>query len=170
MKAMSRIFQLRCRLADALETLDAQAHELAEWNHQLEQRVAEGVARIERLDRLRRFFSPAVADLLLTGEADDPLRPRRRDIVVMFLDLRGYTEFTEIQGPDEVMRVLGEFHAAMGRLITSYSGTLERFTGDGRLLQRPPGNPGSGLARCAHGDGHAGRVRRVADDLARTWL
>lgn len=134
MKAMTRIAQLRQRLTEALQTLDKQAGELAAWNAELEARVAEGVNKIERLDRLRRFFSPAVADLLLSGDAVDPLKPRRREIVVIFLDLRGYTAFTETHGPEEVMRVLAEFHEAMGRLIVKYGGTLERFTGDGLMV------------------------------------
>ena len=134
MKAMTRIAQLRQRLTEALQTLDRQAAELAAWNAELEIRVAEDVSKIERLGRLRRFFSPAVADLLLSGDAVDPLKPRRREIVVIFLDLRGYTEFTESHGPEEVMRVLSEFHEAMGRLIMKYGGTLERFTGDGLMV------------------------------------
>jgi class 3 adenylate cyclase len=134
MKAMTRIAQLRQRLTEALQTLDRQAAELAAWNAQLEIRVAEDVSKIERLGRLQRFFSPAVADLLLSGNAEDPLKPRRREIVVIFLDLRGYTEFTESHGPEEVMRVLSEFHEAMGRLIMKYGGTLERFTGDGLMV------------------------------------
>ena len=112
----------------------AQAQELERWARTLEQRVADGVAEVERLNRLRRFFSPAVADLLLTAAADDPLAPRKREIVVVFLDLRGYTAFTEAQGPDVVIRVLGEFHAAMGELIMAAGGTLERFAGDGLMI------------------------------------
>jgi class 3 adenylate cyclase/CheY-like chemotaxis protein len=114
--------------------LRAQAQELERWARTLEARVSEGVAEVERLNRLRRFFSPAVADLLLAASADDTLAPRKREIVVVFLDLRGYTAFTEAQGPDEVIRVLGEFHAAMGELITACGGTLERFAGDGLMI------------------------------------
>ena len=112
----------------------AQAQELERWTQELEARVASGVAEVERLNRLRRFFSPAVADLLLTASADDTLKPRKREIVVVFLDLRGYTAFTEAQGPDVVIQVLGEFHAAMGELIMACGGTLERFAGDGLMI------------------------------------
>jgi adenylate cyclase len=111
-----------------------QSVQLQEWNCTLERRVADGIEEIERLGRLRRFFSPAVADLLLAGQTDDPLMAHRREIVVVFLDLRGYTAFTEAYGADEVMRVLGEFHAAMGALIMANSGTLERFAGDGLMI------------------------------------
>jgi class 3 adenylate cyclase len=114
--------------------LRRQALELEELNRSLAQRVAEGVAEVERFSRLRRFFSPAVADMLLTGDAEDPLKTHRREIVVVFLDLRGYTSFTEEYGADEVMRVLGEFHAAMGELIMASGATLERFAGDGMMI------------------------------------
>ncbi len=114
--------------------LRQQAMELEELNRSLAQRVADGVAQVERFSRLRRFFSPAVADMLLTGDAEDPLKTHRREIVVVFLDLRGYTSFTEEFGADEVMHVLGEFHAAMGQLIMAYGATLERFAGDGMMI------------------------------------
>ncbi len=114
--------------------LRAQAQQLAAWNRELEARVAAGVAEVERLNRLRRFFSPAVADLLLGDHAIDPLAPHRREVVVIFVDLRGYTAFTERWGADEVMRVLGEFHAATGELILAAGATLERFAGDGMMI------------------------------------
>lgn len=114
--------------------LRRQALELEELNRSLARRVAEGVAQLERFSRLRRFFSPAVADLLLAGDAEDPLQTHRREIVVVFLDLRGYTSFTEQHGADEVMRVLAEFHSAMGELIMARGATLERFAGDGMMI------------------------------------
>lgn len=92
------------------------------------------VTQVRRLERLRRFFSPAVADQLLSATSAELYRPHRREIVVMFLDLRGYTAFTQKHGADEVMRVLGEFHAAMGELIASFEATLERFAGDGMMI------------------------------------
>lgn len=111
-----------------------QARELAAWNQTLEQRVAEGVAQLDRLGRMKRFFSPAVADLILSGNADDPLKSHRREIVVVFLDLRGFTAFSESADPEEVMGVLAEYHAAMGELIIKYAGTLEHFAGDGIMI------------------------------------
>jgi len=114
--------------------LRRQALQLSDLNRSLSQRVADGVAQLERMGRLRRFFSPAVADLLLTGDAEDPLKTHRREIVVVFIDLRGYTLFTEEHDADEVMRVLGEFHAAMGGIIMAYGATLERFAGDGMMI------------------------------------
>ena len=92
------------------------------------------VAEARRLERLRRFFSPAVANQLLSATNEELYRPHRREIVVLFLDLRGYTAFTQKHGADEVMRILGEFHAAMGEIIASYEATLERFAGDGMMI------------------------------------
>ena len=108
--------------------------ELAEWNQTLEQRVAEQVAQLERLGRLKRFFSPQLAELIVAGGADDPLKTHRREVTVVFLDLRGFTAFAETAEPEEVMGVLREYHAEMGRLILAHEGTLERFTGDGMMI------------------------------------
>jgi class 3 adenylate cyclase len=108
--------------------------ELAEWNRLLEQRVQEQVAQMERLGRLQRFFSPQVAELILSGETDDPLKTHRRDVAVVFIDLRGFTGFAEISEPEEVMTVLREYHAAVGQVILEHEGTVERFAGDGIMI------------------------------------
>jgi len=103
-------------------------------NRTLEARVAEQVGQLERLSRLKRFFSPHLAELIVGGGAEDPLRTHRRDVAVVFLDLRGFTAFAETADPEEVMRVLREYHAEMGALILAHEGTLERFTGDGMMV------------------------------------
>jgi class 3 adenylate cyclase len=108
--------------------------ELEEWNKLLEQRVQEQVAQLERLGRLKRFFSPQLAELIVTGGAEDPLKTHRRDVTVVFLDLRGFTAFAETAEPEEVMGVLRDYHAEMGQLILEHEGTLERFTGDGMMI------------------------------------
>jgi class 3 adenylate cyclase len=92
------------------------------------------VAQLERLGRLKRFFSPHLAEMIVSGGAEDPLKTHRREITVVFLDLRGFTAFAETAEPEEVMGVLREYHAAMGELILAHEGTLERFTGDGMMI------------------------------------
>ncbi|MBI1846363.1 MAG: response regulator [Candidatus Rokubacteria bacterium] len=108
--------------------------ELADLNRSLEARVAEQVGQLDRLSRLKRFFSPQLAELIVSGDAEDPLRSHRREITVVFLDLRGFTAFAERAEPEEVMGVLREYHAEMGGLILAHEGTLERFTGDGMMI------------------------------------
>ena len=108
--------------------------ELAEWSRTLEQRVEQQLAQLDRLERLKRFFSPQLAELIVSGDAEDPLKSHRREIVVVFLDLRGFTAFAETSEPEEVMGVLREYHVAMGRTIVEHEGTLERFTGDGMMI------------------------------------
>jgi len=122
------------RIRRLYETVQRQKEQLAAWNRTLEARVAEQVGHVEKLMRLKRFFSPQLAELILAGGADDPLESHRRDITVVFLDLRGFTAFAESAEPEEVMDALAEFHAAMGRRILEYQGTLERFTGDGLMV------------------------------------
>ena len=108
--------------------------ELALLNANLEKRVAEQVSEIERLARLKRFVSPRVGDLILAGEVDDPLRTHRREITVVFTDLRGFTAFSETAEPEEVMGVLREYHAALGRIVLAHEGTVEHFAGDGVMI------------------------------------
>jgi len=109
-------------------------NELEEWNKTLEERVQEQVTQLERLGRLKRFFSPQLAELIVSGDAEDPLKTHRREITVVYLDLRGFTAFAETAEPEEVMSVLHEYHAAMGKLILEYEGTLEHFAGDGMMI------------------------------------
>jgi len=122
------------RIKELYDTVQAQAAQLADWNKTLEQRVQEQVTQLERLGRLKRFFSPQLAELIVVGGADDPLKTHRREITVVFLDLRGFTAFAESSEPEEVMGVLREYHSEMGRLILAHEGTLERFTGDGMMI------------------------------------
>jgi class 3 adenylate cyclase len=89
---------------------------------------------VDQLTRLKRFFSPHLAELIIRGGADDPLKTHRREVTVVFLDLRGFTAFAETAEPEEVMGVLREYHAEMGKLILAHEGTVERFTGDGLVI------------------------------------
>ena len=116
------------------DTITQQAGELAAWNEQLERRVEEQVGELERLGRLRRFLSPQLADLVISSGDDSFLQSHRREITVVFCDLHGFTPFAETVEPEDVMQVLGEYHAALGDLIHRFEGTLERFTGDGLMV------------------------------------
>lgn len=122
------------RIKDLHDTVQSQATQLAQWNETLERRVREQVDQLERLGRLKRFFSPQLAELIVAGGAEDPLKTHRREVTVVFLDLRGFTAFAETSEPEEVMGVLREYHAEMGKLILEHEGTLERFTGDGMMV------------------------------------
>ena len=105
------------RIKELYDTVQTQAAELSDWNTTLQQRVEEQVTQLEQLGRLKRFFSPQLADLIVAGGAEDPLKTHRREVTVVFLDLRGFTAFAETAEPEEVMGVLREYHAAMGKLI-----------------------------------------------------
>jgi adenylate cyclase len=150
---------LRARIGACLEKKRLRDQEvqlrrqLAEWNQSLEQRVQEQVKQMERLERLKRFFSPQLAELIVSGDADDPLKTHRREITVVYLDLRGFTAFAETAEPEEVMGVLREYHAAMGDLILQHEATLEHFAGDGMLIffndPTPIPNPAEQAVRMA---------------------
>jgi class 3 adenylate cyclase len=116
------------------DTIEAQAAELAAWNRQLEQRVEDQIQALERMGRLRRFLSPQLAELVLSSGDESFLRSHRREITVVFCDLRGFTAFAETVEPEDLTQVLGEYHAALGDLVHRFEGTLERFTGDGLMV------------------------------------
>jgi adenylate cyclase len=122
------------RMKSLHDTVLRQREELSQWAATLEQRVEEEVARGERLSRLTRFFSPRLAERLVTNSGDDPLQSHRREISVLFADLRGFTAFAENAPPEDVMAMLAQFHAAVGELILELEGTLDRFTGDGMMV------------------------------------
>jgi len=121
------------RIKTLQDEVKAQAAQIAEWNRTLEQRVQEQVAQIDRLGRLKRFFSPQLAEAIVAG-GEDMLRAHRREISVVFIDLRGFTAFTDQAEPEEVMEMLHAFHAGMGRIVLEYGGTLERFAGDSVMV------------------------------------
>lgn len=115
------------------DEVQAQAEALATWNQTLEQRVRDQVTEIERIGRLKRFLCPQVAQLVSSGD-EGVLESHRREVTVVFCDLRGFTGFAETAEPEEVMTVLREYHSTLGRLINKFAGTLERFAGDGLLV------------------------------------
>ena len=116
------------------DTIERQSAELAQWNSELEARVDAQVAELQRVNRLRRFLSPQLVDLVIESGDEGFLSSHRREIVVVFCDLRGFTPFAESSEPEEVMHVLAEYHRALGELIYRFEGTLERFTGDGLMV------------------------------------
>jgi adenylate cyclase len=116
------------------DTVQEQAAQLAEWNRTLERRVAEQVAELDRMGRLKRFLAPQVAELVVSSGAEHLLESHRGDVAVVFCDLRGFTAFAEAAEPENVMHVLGEYYATLGALIHRFEGTLERFAGDGLLV------------------------------------
>ena len=109
-------------------------NDLNKLNQQLEQRVADQVGEIERMGKLRRFLPPQVADLIVASGAEKQLEGHRREITALFCDLRGFTGFSESSDPEDVMALLREYHAAIGRIINKYGGTLERYAGDGVMV------------------------------------
>jgi class 3 adenylate cyclase len=116
------------------DTIRRQAEELAAWNRELEQRVAVQVEELQKASRLRRFLAPQVAELILESGDESLLESHRREIVVVFCDLRRFTLFAESSEPEEVIEVLTEYHAALGDLVFRFEGTLEHFTGDGLMV------------------------------------
>ena len=116
------------------DTIKAQAAELLELNRTLEQRVRIQVEELERLRRLRRFLSPQLADAIVSSGDDSILRSHRRQVAMFFGDLRGWTSFVDAVEPEELMRVLGEFHATIGGLVRRFDATVGFLEGDGVQL------------------------------------
>ncbi len=121
-------------LVRAHDRVQVQAAELAAWNQTLEERVAAQLTEIERMARLKRFFAPSLAELIVSSGSERILESHRRDIAVLFCDLRGFTAFAESAEPEEVMALLHDYHAALVPLILAFEGTLDRFVGDGLIV------------------------------------
>lgn len=165
--AILRTKALHDMVQEQAHRLERQAAELAAWNRTLEGRVAEQVAEIERTSRLRRFLPPQVADLIVSAGGEGLLESHRGEVTVVFCDLRGFTPFAERAGPEEVMGVLREYHAALGPLVHRFEGTLERFLGDGLvvLFNDPVPCPDPAARAVAM----AVAMRDTARELAATW-
>jgi len=148
--------------------LKEQTEQLSSWNRLLEERVATQLAEIERIGRLQRFLAPQVAQMIASSDAPDSvLASHRREVTVVFCDLRGFTAFTETSEPEEVMAVLREYHESLGELIFHYEGTLDRFVGDGIMIVFNDPIP------CVDHTERAVRLaldmRERVDELAKEW-
>jgi adenylate cyclase len=115
------------------DTIQAQTAELSEWNKSLEARVDKQVQELEQMQRLRRFLPPTLAELILS-QGESILESHRREIAVLFADLRGWTAFSVNTEPEEVMGVIDEFHTTMGELIVHFEATVGWFAGDGLMV------------------------------------
>ena len=149
------------------DTVSAQAVELAVWNKTLEERVQTQLSELDRMGRLKRFLAPQLAQLILSSGDEGFLENHRRDVVVAFCDLRGFTNFAEIAEPEEVMTLLREYHEVLGPLVFQHEGTLDHFTGDGMMVifndPIPCPDP---AARCVR---MAVDMRKAAANLAIGW-
>ena len=156
------------RIKSLQDEVRRQAEALKQWNAKLEDRVRDQVAELQRLSQLKRFFAPAVAEAIVNAGEQSILAPHRREICYVFVDLRGFTAFTDSAEPEEVQAVLHDYHAAMGRLITEHEGTLDRFAGDGILVffndPLPIPEPGKRAARMALA------MRAAFGGLRERWL
>jgi adenylate cyclase len=122
------------RIRSLYDTVERQAAALQEANATLEERVRDQVAQIERMSQLKRFFPQHVAELILAGNLGDPRRTRRKEVTIVFTDIRGFTAFTDGADPEEVIELLREYHEIMGRLVTDHGGALVYFAGDGMMI------------------------------------
>ena len=166
-RAMLRIKALHDTVQDQARQLEDQAAELAAWNRSLEERVAVQLGEIEKVGRLKRFLAPQLAEMIVSTGDEGILASHRRDIVVVFCDLRGYTAFAETGEPEEVWTVLREFHAAVGPLVTRFEGTLDHFSGDGLMVYfndpLPCPDPAERAVRMAV------EMRAVVSELMLAW-
>src|SRR6266566_223207 len=132
--ALSARVRSMLRIKALHDTVQRQSAELTAWNRTLEERVAAQLAEIEKVGRLKRFLAPQLAEMIVSSGDEGILESHRRDIVVVFCDLRGYTAFAETGEPEEVWAVLREFHEALGPLVSRFEGTLDHFSGDGLMV------------------------------------
>jgi adenylate cyclase len=153
--------------ARLLGELHARTDEIAGWNRELEARVAAQLAELERTGRLKRFLAPQLAELIVAQGDESILESHRREIVVVFCDLRGFTGFAERAEPEEVMALLRDYHAAMGPIVAAFEGTLDHYAGDGIMVFFNDPLPTPEPARRAIEMAVA--MRRAAADLLETW-
>lgn len=156
------------RIRDTQQALFAANRELDELNRDLERKVQEQVRELERVNRLRRFFSPQIVKTIISENAEHRLQEHRGEVTVVFLDLRKFTSFAAGQTPQRVIRTIREMHQVVGPIIFDYHGTLERFAGDGLMvfLGDPEPMPDHPLQSVRMGI----EIRRQCDILSQRWL
>jgi GAF domain-containing protein len=141
--------------------------EIAGWNRELEVRVAAQLAELERTGKLRRFLAPQLADLIIAHGDESILESHRREIVVVFCDIRGFTAFAERAEPEEVMALLRDYHAALGPIVARYEGTLDHYSGDGVMVffndPLPTPEPAKRAIEMA------AAMREAAQQVLKTW-
>ena len=166
-KSMLRTKELHDTTQVQAERIEADAVRLAAWNESLQEQVAQQVAELDRVGQLKRFFSPQIADVIASSGSDDLMASHRREITVVFCDLRGFTPFAETAEHEDVMRVLREYHEAVGPLIFRFEATLEHFAGDGLMAifndPLPCPDPAARAVRMAFA------MREVVDGLIDGW-
>jgi adenylate cyclase len=133
-RAMLRIKALHDTVQEQARRLEDQAGELALWNQDLEARVQAQLGEIERIGVLKRFLAPQLAEMIVSRGEESILDTHRRDIVIVFCDLRGFTSFAETGEPEEVRDLLREYHEALGPIVIRSEGTLDHFAGDGIMV------------------------------------
>jgi adenylate cyclase len=116
------------------DTIETQAAELLDLNRTLEDRVQTQLEELARLQRLRRFLSPQLADAIVSSGDESILRSHRQQVAMFFADLRGWTNFVDMVEPEELMRVLSEFHGTIGGLVARFDATVGFIEGDGVQL------------------------------------
>ncbi|MBV8335600.1 MAG: response regulator [Alphaproteobacteria bacterium] len=165
--ALSARVRSMLRIKSLHDMVQQQKAELAEWNRTLEQRVAAQLGEIERVGRLKQFLAPQLAEMIVSTGDESILDFHRRDIVVVFCDLRGFTAFAETSEPEEVIAVLREYYGALGPLVSRFEGMLEAFTGDGLMIifndPLPCPDPAERAVRLAV------EMRAAASELLSRW-
>ncbi len=121
-------------LRQAKERTELANTQLAELNRTLEDKVNQQVEEIQRMARLKRYLSPQVASTVLEGAETSLFQGQRGEITAVFIDLRGFTAFSDSSEPEEVLELLRTYHGEMGEIIFRYQGTIERFAGDGMMV------------------------------------
>lgn len=153
--------------ARLLSELRKRTEEIGRWNRELEARVAIQVAEIERIGKLRRFLAPQLAELIIARGDESILESHRREIVVVFCDIRGFTAFAERAEPEEVMALLRDYHNALGPVVARFEGTLDHYGGDGIMVFFNDPLPTPEPAKCAVE--MAVVMRETAAGLVQAW-